>query len=46
VPRGKIYQRLLELVRDAQLEARIHSKAEALSLVDRLLAEGDESNSG
>jgi len=36
VPRGKIYQSLLEQVRDAQLEGTIQSRAEALSLVDRL----------
>jgi poly(A) polymerase len=38
VPQGKIYQQLLEAVRDAQLEGRIESKPEALALVDKLLA--------
>ncbi len=36
VPRGKHYQTLLEAVRDAQLEKRVGTKAEALALVDRL----------
>jgi poly(A) polymerase len=36
VPRGKQYQRLLEAVRDAQLEKRILTKQEALALVDEL----------
>jgi tRNA nucleotidyltransferase/poly(A) polymerase len=36
VPRGKQYQRLLEAVRDAQLENKIHNKREALELVDKL----------
>lgn len=37
VPRGKQYHTLLEAVRDAQLEGKIHGKADALELVDRLL---------
>ena len=41
VPRGKQYVALLEAVRDAQLEKQIHTKAEALALVDRLRAAGD-----
>jgi poly(A) polymerase len=36
VPPGKVYQRFLEAARDAQLEGRIASKAEALALVDEL----------
>lgn len=45
VPRGKLYQRLLTDVRDAQLEKKIGSKREALELVDRLLWEWKESES-
>ncbi|MEX0977541.1 MAG: CCA tRNA nucleotidyltransferase, partial [Pirellulales bacterium] len=37
VPRGKRYQRLLQAVRDAQLDGQIATKAEALALVDRLI---------
>ena len=37
VPRGKIYQRLLEAVRDVQLEKRINTPRQALELVDQLL---------
>jgi poly(A) polymerase len=37
VPRGKQYQSLLEALRDAQLDKRIHTKQEALGLVDQLL---------
>jgi poly(A) polymerase len=36
VPRGKEYQRLLEAVRDAQLEKRIATTEAALELVDEL----------
>jgi tRNA nucleotidyltransferase/poly(A) polymerase len=36
VPRGKPFQRLLQAVRDAQLDGKIASKAEALKLVDQL----------
>jgi poly(A) polymerase len=36
VPRGKPYQRLLEAVRDAQLEKKITSRDQALALVDQL----------
>jgi tRNA nucleotidyltransferase/poly(A) polymerase len=43
VPRGKQYQRLLETVRDAQLERKLSTKQEALELVDRVLAEGHPS---
>ena len=38
VPQGKLYKTLLEAVRDAQLEKKIHDRDEALSLVDRLRA--------
>jgi hypothetical protein len=41
VPRGKVYQPLLDRVRDAQLERQIGSPAAALALVDRLLAAGE-----
>lgn len=40
VPQGRIYQWLLDQVRDAQLERQIRTKRDALALVDRLLAEG------
>jgi len=39
VPRGKKYSWLLEKVRDAQLEGSIHTREEALALVDRLRGE-------
>jgi poly(A) polymerase len=39
VPRGREYQRLLTLVRDAQLEKKISTKDEALALVDQLRAD-------
>jgi poly(A) polymerase len=41
VPRGKVYQALLDHVRDAQLERRIDSPAAALGLVDQLTAAGN-----
>jgi tRNA nucleotidyltransferase/poly(A) polymerase len=41
VPRGKVYQALLERVRDAQLEGGVDNAEAALALVDRLLAAGD-----
>jgi len=41
VPAGPIYRRLLDGVRDAQLDEEIHTRAEALALVERLLQEGD-----
>ena len=48
VPQGKIFQVLLEKVRDAQLEKTVRNKHEALELVDRLMTEGlmggDEGN--
>ncbi len=40
VPTGPSYRVLLERVRDAQLDDQIHTKTEALALVDRLLDEG------
>lgn len=40
VARGPAYRVLLERVRDAQLEGQIHTRHQALALVDRLLAEG------
>jgi len=40
VPQGKIIKRLLDQVRDAQLDKQVCTQHEALSLVDRLLAEG------
>jgi poly(A) polymerase len=39
IPRGPIYRELLDRVRDAQLDAQVHSAAEALQLVDRTIAE-------
>lgn len=39
IPQGKIYKRLLDDVRDAQLDKRIASREEAISLVDRIVAE-------
>jgi hypothetical protein len=38
VPQGPLYKRLLEAVRDAQLEGQIATAQDALALVDRLLA--------
>jgi tRNA nucleotidyltransferase/poly(A) polymerase len=40
VRRGKQYQKLLEAVRDAQLDKKITTKQEALALVDELVAGG------
>ncbi len=42
VRRGKLYPKLLGAVRDAQLDKQVASKAEALALVDRLRASGDD----
>lgn len=39
VPPGRIYKTLLETVRDAQLDKRIHNPDEAMLLVDRVLNE-------
>jgi poly(A) polymerase len=39
IPQGPIYKRLLDAVREAQLEGTITSRAEALALVQRLSAE-------
>ncbi len=39
VPRGPIYRELLDRVRDAQLDAQIHTTADALQLADRIIAE-------
>ncbi|MBY0526151.1 MAG: CCA tRNA nucleotidyltransferase [Gemmataceae bacterium] len=39
VPRGPIYKRLLDAVREAQLDGSITSKTQALELVARLIAE-------
>jgi poly(A) polymerase len=36
IPCGPVYQRILDAVRDAQLEQRIHSPSEALDLAARL----------
>ncbi len=41
IPRGKHYQDLLERVRDAQLEAQVSTKAEALRLAEQLYRSGD-----
>ncbi|MHB8903450.1 MAG: CCA tRNA nucleotidyltransferase [Thermoguttaceae bacterium] len=40
VPQGPIYRELLEQVRDAQLDGKIRSKAQALELVDHIVAKG------
>ncbi len=40
IPTGKAYSVILRCVRDAQLDKSISNKEEALSLVDRLVAEG------
>jgi tRNA nucleotidyltransferase/poly(A) polymerase len=37
VPPGPAYRRLLERVREAQLDGEIHDRTEALALVDRIL---------
>jgi poly(A) polymerase len=39
---GKAYQRLLEAVRDAQLERRVTTKAQALDLAKQLHADGND----
>jgi len=39
VPAGEIYKRLLETIRDAQLDGKIANRAEALVLVDEILRE-------
>jgi tRNA nucleotidyltransferase/poly(A) polymerase len=40
VPRGPIYRELLDRVRDAQLDGKIHSTSAALGLVDQIIAKG------
>jgi poly(A) polymerase len=45
VPRGKVYQALLDHVRDAQLEGHVQDADTALALVDRLLAGGEVQSS-
>jgi len=37
---GPLFKRLLDAVREAQLDGKVKSKKEALELVDRLLREG------
>lgn len=39
VPPGEIYKRLLEAVREAQLDGLIATRSDALTLVDRVMAE-------
>ncbi len=46
VARGPIYRLLLERVRDAQLDGEIHTREEALALVDRILQEGSDEGDG
>ena len=46
IPQGPIYKRLLDAVREAQLEGTVRTKEEALELVKRLLAEGGGSVDG
>lgn len=42
VRRGPAYRRLLDRIRDAQLDGQLHSPAEALALADRLLEQRGE----
>ena len=44
VPKGSVYRELLSAVRDAQLLGEIHTPAEALALVDRLVRAGEKPN--
>lgn len=46
VRRGPAYRRLLDRIRDAQLDGEISSPAEALALADRLLAEDERKGIG
>ncbi|MEX0678242.1 MAG: CCA tRNA nucleotidyltransferase [Pirellulales bacterium] len=46
VPRGKQYARLLRSVREAQLDKKIATKAEALALVGRLQSGGQSDSDG
>ena len=39
---GPLYKRLLDAVREAQLDGTITTREQALEMVDRLLAEGSE----
>ena len=39
IPPGPIYKRLLDAVREAQLDGTIATKADALALIQRLLTE-------
>jgi poly(A) polymerase len=39
VPAGEIYKRLLETIRDAQLDGKVTNRAQALALVDQILRE-------
>jgi poly(A) polymerase len=39
---GREFKSLLEQVRDAQLEKRVTTKAEAFALVDRIRSKGEE----
>jgi hypothetical protein len=39
IPRGKIYQRLLQAQRDAQLDGVVETKAGAIELVKQLFKE-------
>jgi len=40
LPRGPVYKRILDAVRDAQLEKRVDSKQEALELANQLFSQG------
>jgi len=40
VPAGPAYRAILKRVRDAQLDEEVHTKADALAMVDRLVREG------
>jgi len=38
VPKGPIFREILQRLREAQLDREIHSRREALAMVDRLIA--------
>jgi putative nucleotidyltransferase with HDIG domain len=42
VPQGPVYKTVLDKVREAQLDGTIRTRDEAVTLVQRVLAEGDE----
>lgn len=42
IPQGPVYKTVLDKVREAQLDGTIRSRDEAVAMVQRVLAEGDE----